>query len=260
MRFDALVIGAGAAGLMCALTAGRRGFSCALVDHSPVAGRKVRLAGGGKGNVTNRYIASEWYVGDQPGFPDRLLRRCSTAFVLDMLAEFGIGWEERDYGQLFCTTQAVRLVEALVDACRGSGARFFMNTPLGGIRHEDGLFIAETPQGGLEAPRLVIATGSPAWPSCGATDMGMRLARRWGHRVVPVRPVLVPFVCPDTWPLHGLAGVEPSRRRGSTRPGLQLLPAVYAQGAQRPRRASGLVPVAARRNVAHRLSARAIRP
>ena len=208
MRFDALVIGAGAAGLMCALTAGRRGFSCALVDHSPVAGRKVRLAGGGKGNVTNRYIASEWYVGDQPGFPDRLLRRCSTAFVLDMLAEFGIGWEERDYGQLFCTTQAVRLVEALVDACRGSGARFFMNTPLGGIRHEDGLFIAETPQGGLEAPRLVIATGSPAWPSCGATDMGMRLARRWGHRVVPVRPVLVPFVCPDTWPLHGLAGVS----------------------------------------------------
>lgn len=70
---------------MCAMTAGRRGFSCAVIDHSPVAGRKVRLAGGGKGNVTNRYISPEWYVGTQKGFPDTLLKRCSTDFVLSML-------------------------------------------------------------------------------------------------------------------------------------------------------------------------------
>ena len=82
---DAVILGAGAAGLMCAMTAGRRGFSCAVIDHSPVAGRKVRLAGGGKGNVTNRYISSEWYVGEQKGFPDVLLKRCPTDFVLNML-------------------------------------------------------------------------------------------------------------------------------------------------------------------------------
>lgn len=82
---DAIILGAGAAGLMCAMTAGRRGFSCAVIDHSPVAGRKVRLAGGGKGNVTNRYISPEWYVGTQKGFPDTLLKRCSTDFVLSML-------------------------------------------------------------------------------------------------------------------------------------------------------------------------------
>ena len=94
---DAIILGAGAAGLMCAMTAGRRGFSCAVIDHSPVAGRKVRLAGGGKGNVTNRYISPEWYVGTQKGFPDTLLKRCSTDFVLSMLASFGIEWEEREY-------------------------------------------------------------------------------------------------------------------------------------------------------------------
>lgn len=205
---DAIILGAGAAGLMCAMTAGRRGFACAIVDHGPVAGRKVRLAGGGKGNVTNQHISPHWYVGEEDGFPDRLLQRCPTAFVLDMLADFGIGWEERDYGQIFCTVQAVRLVEALADACRRNGTDLLLKRTIRDVRHEDGLFIVETSHERLESPRLVIATGSPAWPACGATDEGMRLARRWGHKIIPVRPVLSPLICPDTWPLHGLAGLS----------------------------------------------------
>ena len=205
---DAIILGAGAAGLMCAMTAGRRGFSCAVIDHSPVAGRKVRLAGGGKGNVTNRYISSEWYVGTQKGFPDTLLKRCSTDFVLSMLASFGIEWEEREYGQIFCTVQAARLVESMAAACRNAGAELLFNRTFGEIRHEGGLFSVETSGGTLQAPRLVIATGSPAWPACGATDGGMRLARQWGHKVVPVRPVLAPLLLPESWPLHGLAGVS----------------------------------------------------
>ena len=203
---DAIILGAGAAGLMCAMTAGRRGFSCAVIDHSPVAGRKVRLAGGGKGNVTNRYISPEWYVGTQKGFPDTLLKRCSTDFVLSMLASFGIEWEEREYGQIFCTVQAARLVESMAAACRNAGAELLFNRTFGEIRHEGGLFSVETSGGTLQAPRLVIATGSPAWPACGATDGGMRLARQWGHKVVPVRPVLAPLLLPESWPLHGLAG------------------------------------------------------
>ena len=205
---DAIILGAGAAGLMCAMTAGRRGFSCAVIDHSPVAGRKVRLAGGGKGNVTNRYISPEWYVGTQKGFPDTLLKRCSTDFVLSMLASFGIEWEEREYGQIFCTVQAARLVESMAAACRNAGAELLFNRTFGEIRHEGGLFSVETSGGTLQAPRLVIATGSPAWPTCGATDGGMRLARQWGHKVVPVRPVLAPLLLPESWPLHGLAGVS----------------------------------------------------
>ena len=208
MNRDAIILGAGAAGLMCAMTAGRRGFSCAVIDHSPVAGRKVRLAGGGKGNVTNRYISPEWYVGTQKGFPDTLLKRCSTDFVLSMLASFGIEWEEREYGQIFCTVQAARLVESMAATCRNAGAELLFNRTFGEIRHEDGLFSVETSGGTLQAPRLVIATGSPAWPACGATDGGMRLARQWGHKVVPVRPVLAPLLLPESWPLHGLAGVS----------------------------------------------------
>ncbi len=205
---DAVILGAGAAGLMCAMTAGRRGFSCAVIDHSPVAGRKVRLAGGGKGNVTNKFISAEWYVGSQPNFPEALLKRCSTAFVLRMLETFGIDWEERDYGQIFCTVQAARLVESLMQTCRDAGTAFLFNAEFGDITYENGMFHVSTSKGDVHAPRLVIATGSPAWPACGATDAGMRLARQWGHKVIPVRPALVPLIFPESWPLHGLSGIS----------------------------------------------------
>ena len=247
---DAIILGAGAAGLMCAMTAGRRGFSCAVIDHSPVAGRKVRLAGGGKGNVTNRYISPEWYVGTQKGFPDTLLKRCSTDFVLSMLASFGIEWEEREYGQIFCTVQAARLVESMAAACRNAGAELLFNRTFGEIRHEGGLFSVETSGGTLQAPRLVIATGSPAWPTCGATDGGMRLARQWGHKVVPVRPVLAPLLLPESWPLHGLAGVSRGRAH------FPLPAPVHPQRAQRPRHPSSILLLATGRSAAYRLSAR----
>lgn len=253
---DAIILGAGAAGLMCSMTAGRRGFSCAVIDHSPVAGRKVRLAGGGKGNVTNRYISPEWYVGTQKGFPDTLLKRCSTDFVLSMLASFGIEWEEREYGQIFCTVQAARLVESMAAACRNAGAELLFNRTFGEIRHEDGLFSVETSGGTLQAPRLVIATGSPAWPACGATDGGMRLARQWGHKVVPVRPVLAPLLLPESWPLHGLAGVSLPAARIRGRAHFPLPTPVHPQRAQRPRHPSGILLLAAGRSAAYRLSVR----
>ncbi len=205
---DAVILGAGAAGLMCAMIAGQRGFSCAVIDHGPVAGRKVRLAGGGKGNVTNKYLSTEWYVSAQPGFPETLLKRCPTDFILRMLADFGIEWEERDYGQIFCTVPAARLVEALSGACRDAGTTFLFSCPPKAVTYENGLFTVDTPKGEVQAPRLVIATGSPAWPACGATDAGMRLARQWGHKNLPVRPVLVPLLFPETWALRGLAGIS----------------------------------------------------
>lgn len=99
-------------------------------------------------------------------------------------------------------------MESMAAACRNAGAELLFNRTFGEIRHEGGLFSVETSGGTLQAPRLVIATGSPAWPACGATDGGMRLARQWGHKVVPVRPVLAPLLLPESWPLHGLAGVS----------------------------------------------------
>lgn len=207
IRRDLIILGAGAAGLLCALIARRRGFSCVVLDHGPVTGRKVRLAGGGKGNVTNLQIGPEWYVSEQPAFPETVLRRCPPEYVLDLLRFFAIEYETRDYGQVFCTVQAARLVEALTSSVQ-SASDVLLNRNIGDITHTDGLFTVQTSDEVVQAPRLVIATGSPAWPKSGATDAGMRIARQWGHKVIPVRPVLVPLVFPESWPLHGLAGIS----------------------------------------------------
>lgn len=137
----------------------------------------MRLAGGGKGNVTNRYISPEWYVGTQKGFPDTLLKRCSTDFVLSMLASFGIEWEEREYGQIFCTVQAARLVESMAAACRNAGAELLLNRTFGEIRHEGGLFSVETSEGTLQAPRLVIGNREPR--------MARLRGNGWGNALGP---------------------------------------------------------------------------
>ena len=211
-RPDAIILGAGAAGLFCALTAARRGARCVLVDHASLAGRKVRLSGGGKGNVTNRRMGPEYYVGADPAFCSRALRSCPPRLVLDWLDEWGFGWEEREEGRVFGCDSASLLVEALTDHCRELGADFLFGRESGEVRHENGVFTVRTSRGSLSAPRLVLALGSPAWPQAGATDLGFRLARALGHRVIPAYPALVPLVLPEEWPLHGLAGLSASAR------------------------------------------------
>ena len=163
---DAIILRSRGRGLMCAMTAGR-GLSCAVIDHSPGCGAQSALAGGGKGNVTNRYISPEWYVGTQKGFPDTLLKRCSTDFVLRMLASFGIEWEEREYGQIFCTVQAARLVESMAAACRNAGAELLFNRTFGEIRHEDGLFSVERPEAPYRPRALSSQQGAPHGPLAG---------------------------------------------------------------------------------------------
>lgn len=208
MRTDAIILGAGASGLLCALTAARRGFTCTIVDHSPVAGRKIRVAGGGKGNVTNLHMGQEWYVGKDVSFVQKALRHCSPDWVLRLLQEFSIPWEERDYGQIFCTVPAARLVEALIARISQMGTSVLLRRNLHNVACSDGLFRVQTSEELLEAPRLVIALGSPAWPASGSSDLGIRLARHFGHKVVPVHPVLVPLICPNSWPLQNLAGIS----------------------------------------------------
>ncbi len=208
MRTDAIILGAGASGLLCAITAARRGFSTIVVDHGPVAGQKVRMAGGGKGNVTNRHMGQEWYVGQNVSFARNALRSCPPDWVLQLLHDYSIPWEEREYGQIFCTVPAARLVEKLVEDVIRTGSSLLLRRTLNTVERSGGCFRVQTSEEQIEAPRLVIALGSPAWPASGSSDLGMRLARRFGHRIVPARPVLVPLVCPQTWPLRGLAGIS----------------------------------------------------
>lgn len=242
--FDVIVLGAGAAGLLCALTAARRGLRAAIADHQSRAGRKLALAGGGMGNVTNRNLDERHYVGADLSPCRAAFRRYGPDAVLALLAELGIPWEERGFGQIFCLRPAREMADGLERLGREAGVAFYLGRRVddiervslntagaGGAKNRDGaegLFRLRAGADRLSAPQLVIATGGPARPQAGATDFGARLAARWGHPVTPFRPALTPLIMPDDWPLRGLEGISVNARIG-------VLPADGAESRPEPR-------------------------
>lgn len=234
MPADVLVLGAGAAGLLCAVTAARQGARVALVDLAARPGRKIAISGGGKCNFTNRRVSVDNYVGMQPDFCTPALRGWQPEDMLAWCAAHGIAWEERDHGRLFGLNSAERLIDALVDDCTQAGVQWHclcriegLTPPFateeqgtGTVQEAAGLFRAHCvqldPAGQevetvyLTAPRVVLALGSPAWAACGATDTGLKLAKALGHGICPLRPVLVPLNMPQDWPLRDLAGISAS--------------------------------------------------
>lgn len=205
--YDALVIGAGPAGLFCALSAAKRGRRVLVADRQ-AAGRKLALAGGGKGNITNRILDPRHYISENPAACARALRGFGTNDALELLASFRIPWEERDFGQIFCLRRAEAFASALEAACREAGVDFALGDAVSTIRYAEGDFSAKCGAGLAHASRLVLATGSPAYPQIGASDFGGALAGRWGHRLVPFRPALTPFLLPAESPLLGLEGIS----------------------------------------------------
>lgn len=241
---DVIILGAGASGLFCAMTAAARGRRVTLVDHARTTGRKVRIAGGGKCNFTNLEMHARHYVGDNPHFPKSALARFTPWDMVSLVSEHAIAWEEREHGQLFCLRSAHDLADLLEQRCRAAGCRFLLGRRVVGVEHDGTAFVAtiaphpcgpgaacgadHDPDGRadteahgaravggdgpgkplrLRAASLVVSTGGPAWPQIGATDMGYHIARQFGHAVTPPRPVLAPLVMPPQWPLHGLAGI-----------------------------------------------------
>lgn len=212
--YDLAVFGAGAAGLAAALAAAKAGARVVLIDRADVAGRKVRLAGGGKGNVTNRRMGPEWFVGKDADFCAPILDQWDTQTALAFLADLRVPLEEREDGQLFSLQAAGDLVEAMLARCRAAGVTVLLGHAIERVTDDGPGFAlalracATDRPVGVRVRRLLIALGSPAWPQVGASDDGARLAGQWGHATEPFRPVLVPFVMPESWPLHGLAGVS----------------------------------------------------
>lgn len=211
---DVIILGAGASGLFCAMTAAARGRRVTLVDHARATGRKVRIAGGGKCNFTNLEMHAKHYVGGNPHFPKSALARLTPWDMVSLVSENAIAWEEREHGQLFCLHSADDVADLLERRCRAAGCRFLLGQRVEGVEHDGTAFVvtvapAQDPGSPvrLRAASLVVATGSPAWPQVGATDIGHHIARRFGHAVTPPRPVLVPLAMPPQWPLHGLAGI-----------------------------------------------------
>jgi predicted Rossmann fold flavoprotein len=193
--WDVVVIGAGASGLMCAATAGARGRSVLLVDHAPQAGSKIRVSGGGRCNFTNRDVAAGHYDSANPHFCRSALARFPPPDLLALLEKHGIRYHEREAGQLFCDKSAREIVAMLQAECDAAGVRTLLGCQVSGVDPDPGRgFTIDTSRGPFRSAALVIATGGLSYPSLGASDFGLELARRFGLAVVPPRPALVPFV------------------------------------------------------------------
>ena len=212
LRTDVLILGAGAAGLLCARTAARRGRRVMLADHAATPGRKLALSGGGKANFTNIHMGIEHYVGTEADFCEPALSAFSPKDIMTLLAGHGLVWEEREHGQLFGLDRADTLVDALVRDCREAGCRFWLEHAIEDVeRSPHGFTVRLRHKGGVRtvnAASLVLALGSPAWPQAGASDAGTRWAKKLGHTTLPFRPVLVPLRMPASWPLQGLSGIS----------------------------------------------------
>jgi predicted Rossmann fold flavoprotein len=215
-KFDVVIIGAGASGLMCAAQAGKRGKRVIVLDNGPKPGRKILMAGGGKCNFTNRSVSAENFICANPHFVKSALSRFTAADFIDMVESRGIPYHERSHGQLFCDESSARILEMLLAECRTSGAVIATSTPVRSARcHEEtGIFHIKSENRKLEASSLVIATGGVSIPASGATPFGYKLAEQFGLKVVTPRPGLVPFTLSpsDKALLEPLSGISVAAR------------------------------------------------
>ncbi|RVT92506.1 NAD(P)/FAD-dependent oxidoreductase [Sphingomonas crocodyli] len=194
MTHDIIIIGAGAAGMMCAATAGQRGRRVLLLDHLDRAGAKILISGGGRCNFTNvNGGMADRYLSANPHFAKSALGRYRPADFIAMVDAYGIAWHEKTLGQLFCDGSAKQIVAMLEEECAKGGVETRLLTRIAGIAHADGTYRIETPNGDVSAPSLVIATGGPSIPKMGATGFAYDVARQFGLKVVEPRPALVPL-------------------------------------------------------------------
>jgi predicted Rossmann fold flavoprotein len=193
LHFDVIIAGAGAAGLMCAIEAGRRGRRVALLDHAERVGKKILISGGGRCNFTNLHCKPENFLSANPHFAKSALARYTPADFLALVEKHGIAWHEKKLGQLFCDRSASEVVNMLLRECAEAGVSIFCNTKIDAVSRSDA-FTLHTSRGEFRAPVLVIATGGLSIPKMGATGFGYDIARQFGLKIVAPRAALVPFV------------------------------------------------------------------
>ena len=192
-KVDVVVIGAGAAGLMCAAQAGKRGRSVLVLDHAKKPGRKILISGGGKCNFTNYDVSANNYLCQNPHFVKSALSQYSNWDFIGLVSEYGIEYEERDHGQLFCLDSAKQIVEMLLKECDPALVTFQYQTDVHSIEKTDFGFRLHANTEQIECDSLVIATGGLSMPKLGATPFGYRIAEQFGLSVIPTTAGLVPF-------------------------------------------------------------------
>jgi hypothetical protein len=191
--FDAIVIGAGAAGLMCAIEAGKRGRRVAVLEHAERAGKKILISGGGRCNFTNLHCQPENFLSANPHFAKSALARYTPQDFIALVEKHGIAYHEKTLGQLFCDRSSNQITGMLEAECRDAGVRLILGARIKAVRHADA-FVTSTSLGEFEAPALVIATGGLSIPKMGATAFGYDLARQFGVKIRKTNPGLVPLL------------------------------------------------------------------
>lgn len=210
--YDVIIVGAGAAGLMCAAQAGKRGRRVLLVDKAEKIGKKILISGGGRCNFTNLGVHAGAYLSHNPHFCKSALARYTPQHFLDLMRQHKLSWHEKTLGQLFCEQKAPAIVEMLWQECAQAEVELRLNTTIEDFAQVDGGFQLQTDAGEQwQAASLVIATGGPSIPRMGATDSGLQIAKRFGLKSIPFVPALVPFTFTQDMLdglLAGLAGVS----------------------------------------------------
>jgi hypothetical protein len=192
-KFDAVILGAGAAGLLCAIEAGKRGRRVAVLERANRAGKKILISGGGRCNFTNLHCRPEHFYSANPHFAKSSLARYEPSDFIALVEKHHIPYHEKTLGQLFCDRSAQDIVEMLETECRAAGVQIILESKIHEIRRADG-FIACTEPGEFHAPVLVVATGGLSIPKLGATSLGYDIARQFGLKIRETRPALVPLV------------------------------------------------------------------
>ena len=211
-KFDAVILGAGAAGLMCAIEAGKRGRRVAILERAERPGKKILISGGGRCNFTNVHTRPENFISANPHFAKSALARYTPADFIRLVEKHGIAYHEKTLGQLFCDGSAQQIVDLLMRECADAGVRVLVSRAIKEVRRDDssGAFAVVAGSDVFTAPRIVVATGGLSIAKMGATGFGYDMARQFGVAIEPCRPALVPLVLagPELAHFADLTGVS----------------------------------------------------
>ncbi len=207
MRYDVIIIGAGAAGLFCAIEAGKRGRKVLVIEHNSQVGRKIIISGGGRCNFTNLEVNAENFISQNPHFCKSALARYTSEDFINLVRKHKIQFYEKKLGQLFCRERSHLMVKMLLSECEKANVQILTDCSATKVDN-DNLFSIETNKGKFQSKNLVIATGGLSFPKIGATDFGYKIAKQFGLKMTKTRPSLVPLVFANGKNFKNLAGIS----------------------------------------------------
>ena len=210
MNFDIIIIGAGAAGMMCAAQAGYRGKNVLIIDHADKPGEKIRISGGGRCNFNNQHSGPKNFLSNNPHFCKSALSRYTPHDFIELVDRYNIAWHEKTKGQLFCDGKSQQIIDMLLNEMDQAGAHLWLGTEILDIRQNETGFTVTTSRQSINSSKLVMACGGPSIPKMGASSYGYKIASQFGLNVITPTPALVPLTFTDHLkePLKALSGVS----------------------------------------------------